>query len=147
MLLNVLEKQYNNAIKKNWDKLYIFVDIHDTVIVGNYSETVLPTEFCPEAKEALQYLSQRKDVVLILYTCSWPTEVVKYQEFFKEYGIIFKYCNENPDVMNNRLGYYSQKPYFNVLLEDKAGFVPETDWPTIVNFFKTRPILELKQND
>lgn len=147
MIQNVLEKQYTSAVRKNWDKLYIFVDIHDTIIVGNYDENVLPTEFCPNAKEVLQYLSKRKDVVLIIYTCSWPTEIEKYLALFKEYDINFKYVNDNPEVMNNRLGYYSDKPYFNLLLDDKCGFVPETDWKIIENFFKAKPILEIKKKD
>lgn len=137
----LLEKQYNSALKKGWDKLYIAVDIHDTIIYGNYNTDVLPTEFCPNAKEVLQYLSKRKDVVMFLYTCSWPVEVEKYQQLFKEYDIDFKYVNENPEVMNNRLGYYSQKPYFNILLDDKANFMPETDWLFIQAFFMSKPLL------
>ncbi len=79
---------------------------------------------------------------MFLYTCSWPTEIEKYQQLFKEYEIDFKYVNENPEVINNRLGYYSQKPYFNILLDDKSNFIPETDWPTIHSFFMSKPILE-----
>jgi hypothetical protein len=31
-------------------------------------------------------------------------------------------------VANTRGGYFEDKPYMNVLLDDKAGFCPEFDW-------------------
>lgn len=140
MLLDTLKKQYQNAKNKGWDKLYIAVDIHDTIVHGNYITDVLPTEFLVGAKETLQELSKRNDVCLILYTCSHPSEIVKYLEFFTKRGINFKYVNENPEVPNNALGCYTDKMYFNLLLDDKAGFV-ESDWYAISNFFKETPEL------
>lgn len=140
MLLDGLEKAYNSAIIKGWDKIYIAVDIHDTIVYGNYIADVLPTEFLFGAKETLKYLSKRPDVCLILYTCSHPGEIVKYQEFFAKRDINFQYVNCNPEVPNNALGCYTDKLYFNLLLDDKAGFI-EDDWYTIFKFFKSKDLL------
>jgi hypothetical protein len=140
MLLDGLEKAYNSAIIKGWDKIYIAVDIHDTIVHGNYVADVLPTEFLVGAKQTLQYLSKRADVCLILYTCSHPYEIVKYQQFFSKHGINFQYANCNPEVPNNALGCYTDKLYFNLLLDDKAGFI-EADWLIIFNFFKSKQLL------
>jgi len=38
--------------------------------------------------------------------------------------------------VNSDLGYYDKKPYFNVLLDDKAGFDPATEWPAILKWIK-----------
>ena len=73
-------------------------------------------------------LSEREDVKLILFTCSHPQELKQYVEFFRTHGIHFDYANENPEVETADYGCFDSKIYFNVLLEDKAGFDPETDW-------------------
>lgn len=145
MIEKVLEKQYENAIKKGWDKLYIAIDVHDVIVYGNYDKDVLPKEFCPGAKETLKMLSKREDIVLILFTCSWPDEIKKYLEYFEKNDIKFKYVGENPEVENGDLGCYNNKFYFNILLEDKAGFDCERDWQIVENFFERRPVLPKKK--
>lgn len=142
MIIKSIKTAFENAKKKNWDKIYIAVDIHDTIVYGNYNANELPTEFISNSKEVLQYLSKRPDVTLLLYTCSHPTEITKYFDFFKSNDIIFKYANENPEVPNNALGCYDKKMYFNVLLEDKSGFDAESDWNIIYDFFKNTNIIE-----
>lgn len=135
-ILKSFNNAYKSAQKKKWDKIYVAVDIHDTIVYGNYNADELPTQYIADAKEVLQYISQREDIVLMLYTCSHPHEIEKYFEFFKKDGINFKYANENPDVPNNALGCYDKKPYFNVLLEDKGAFDAETDWTIIYEYIK-----------
>lgn len=135
-ILKSFDNAYKNAKRKKWDKIYVAIDIHDTIVYGNYKSDELPTEYIANAKEILQYMSNRNDIVLMLYTCSHPHEIEKYFEFFKNDGIYFKYANENPDVPNTELGCYDRKPYFNILLEDKAGFNAETDWTIIYEYIK-----------
>lgn len=147
MIIDALTTQYDNAVKRGWNKIYVAVDIHQTMIYSNYNSEILPKEFYPMAKETLIMLSKRKDICLILSTCSWPAEILKYLKYFEEYEIDFKYANKNPEVVNDRLGYFSDKFYFNVLLEDKAGFVGESDWQVVYNFFQSHPILEGKKPD
>ncbi len=133
---NSIKRAFNAAKRKQWDKLYVAIDIHDTFIHGNYLVGDIPKEFISISKEVLQYLSNRKDIILLLYTCSHPTEIIKYLEYFKENKINFKYANENPEVPNNALGCYDTKMYFNLLFEDKSGFDGETDWYIIYEEFK-----------
>ena len=135
-----LRKLKENTIKKNWSKVYIAIDLHGTVLNSTYNAEVLPDEFYPKAKEVLQYLSKRDDIVLIMYTCSHLDEIEKYQIFFRENGIIFDHVNENPEVQSTPgIGNFSKKPYFQLLLEDKAGFYPLEDWSIIYTFFKENP--------
>jgi len=73
-----------------------------------------------------------------MYTCSHPKELDEYNSFFVKDNINFDYINENPEVMNTSYGYYENKPYINVLLDDKAGFSAETDWGLIRRFLKIK---------
>lgn len=119
--------------RKGWNKTYWFFDLHSTVIKPNYEYGNIPKEFYPHAKEVLQMLSERDDVCMAIYTCSHPHEVAQYREYFEEHGIKFEFVNRNPEVKTEEggYGYYEDKPYMNVLFEDKAGFDAETEWEEV----------------
>lgn len=132
-------KAFKNALKKKnergWEKIYVFVDIHETILKPTYKIRG-EKEFYRHAKEALQLMSDSDNVSLGLYTCSYPDEIQEYLEFFKENNIIFEHVNENLEVDNDAYGYFEDKPYFNVLLDDKAGFDAEEDWIKLKFFAK-----------
>lgn len=125
--------------KRNWEHVYYAIDLHGSVIKPNYQVGNIPTEFYPYAKEVLQMLSKRTDVVMYMYTCSHPHEQEQYLELFEKNDIHFKWVNKNMDVVtdNSGYGYYEDKPYFNVLFEDKAGFDPNTEWEELYYFYKS----------
>ena len=136
MINKAIDKAFCIAESRGWDKIYVAVDIHDTIVASNYSKTSISTTFYPMAKKVLQYLSRRKDVVLILYTCSHPEESVLYSKFFESNDIHFDYINCNPEVENHGYGCYDKKIYFNVLIEDKAGFDANVDWEVVFDAFQ-----------
>jgi len=140
MILDALNKAYSSAKVKGWNTIYIGVDIHDTIVKANYDTTSIPKVWLNGAKEALQFLSLRKDIKLILYTCSHNNEIAQYIKWFKDNSIVFIDANRNGEVPNTALGCYDNKPYFNLLFDDKAGFV-ESDWYIVSNFFKNFPEL------
>ena len=127
---------FEYKVKRNWDKTFWFVDLHGTVLKPNYSYGNTPKEFYPYAKETLQFLSTKEDIVLCIYTCSHSHEIAEYITLFEANKIKFKYINENPEVPTDTNGYgcYDKKPYFNVLFEDKAGFDAETDWKEVLDY-------------
>ena len=133
-ILKAIENQFQRMEERNWDKIYYFFDLHETVLYPDY-DNKHPLKMYPYSKEVLQYLSERKDISISIYTCSYPKEIKKYINFFKENGIEFEYINKNPDVENTNYGYYDDKPYFNVLFEDKAGFDAEEDWFQVAGYF------------
>ncbi|UII23138.1 hypothetical protein [Fulvivirga ligni] len=137
MITRAIVKAFQHAKNKGWDKTYWAFDIHDTIIKPNWSTKEIPTDFYPLAKETLQLITQRDDVVCILYTCSHPHELDNYVNFFKSHDIHFDYVNENPEVESQKYGYYERKPYFNVLFEDKAGFDPLEDWREVLDLMKS----------
>lgn len=135
----MITKAIRNALERkkerNWDKTYWGFDIHETMIISNWSEEKIPLEFYPGVKEVMQMISKQEDIICIIFTCSHPEQIVVYQEYFKENDIHFDYINENPDVLNRAYGNYDKKPYFNVLFEDKAGFDPKEDWTKVKQVF------------
>jgi len=142
-MVDQIKRAFDVAQKRNFKKLYYFFDIHETIIIPDWSNTE-PLRFYPYAKEALQLITSGKpitfgdftvEIVNGLFTCSHPEEIEWYQGFFKEHDIHFKYVNENPEVVNTRLGCFDKKPYMNVLFEDKAGFEAQTDWRAIYYYF------------
>jgi hypothetical protein len=137
-VINAINNFYFEKEKRNWNKGYFFFDIHGTILKPNYKYGDTPKELYPHAKETLQYLSDKEDVVMILYTCSHPNEIEEYLNLFKSFGINFKYVNENPEVQTQINGYgcYDKKPYMNVLFEDKSGFDPNQEWEPILTKLK-----------
>lgn len=138
MISVAIKNAFKNALARKWNKTYWAIDIHETMIKPNWSSEKIPTEFYPKAKETLKYICSRKDIVTILYTCSHPHEIEQYLELLEKLEIRFDYVNSNPEVTNGNYGFYDQKPYFNVLLEDKAGFDPYQDWEEVYNTLKTQ---------
>jgi hypothetical protein len=127
-----IRKAYRTALARGWDTLYVLVDVHDTVSGSNYKDTEAP--FFPEAIEALRELSSFPEVCLVLWTCCYPKDFQRYGERFSEQGVQFKHFNKTP-VENTKTGDFTDKPYFSVLIDDKAGFDP-ADWPEVARVFR-----------
>ena len=123
-----LEKEFKKKNERNWNFIYFAIDLHDTVFESNYSNDIIPNKMYNYCKEVLQFLSNRADVKLILYTSSQPSHIEKYLQILNENGIKFDYINCNEDVKDNGFSCYKQKFYFNILIDDKAGFNPFEDW-------------------
>jgi len=130
---NQIRKTFEISFKKEWYNTYWVFDIHGTILKPTYNLNFNNEEFYPYAKSALQLISNRSDIIMILWTCSYPNEIEKYVKFFKELNINFNHINENPGISSNmgNFGYYERKFYFNVLFEEKSGFDPEIEWKEV----------------
>lgn len=130
---NQIQRTFKVSFKKEWYDTYWAFDIHGTILVPSYDLNEDGMRFYPYAKEALQEISKRKDIIMIISTCSYPHEIEKYMGFFEKHDIHFKHVNENPGISSNmgNFGYYEDKYYFNVLFEDKAGFDPILEWKQV----------------
>lgn len=95
----------------------------------------ISTEFYPKAIEALQKIKENPIYKIILWTCSKEKDRNHYKALLESKGIDIYAINSNPDtegVLN--WGDYSQKLYCNILMDDKAGFDPYSDWEEIINY-------------
>lgn len=149
-IVQQIKRTFEVSFKKEWYETYWAFDVHGTILKPSYDLNTKKEEFYPFAKTALQLISERDDIKMILYTCSYPHEVEKYLDLFKSESIHFDHVNENPGISSNmgNFGYYEQKFYFNVLFEDKAGFDPYNDWKNVfylMEYYKDNNILPDKK--
>lgn len=136
-IIKAFKTASEKKLVKHWDKNYILVDIHATILKPSYynKETF---EFYPYAKEVLKLLSDNKEYSLILWTSTYRDKIEMYLEEFSKHGISFDYINVNTDEANTDIGCFDEKTYFDVGLDDKFGFEPETDWELIFDYLKNR---------
>lgn len=137
-IVRAIENAFKTKTDRGWDRIYVAVDLHGTVLEPDYNSDGIPTKLYPYAAETLLEFSKRNDVRLIMYTCSYPEEIAEYLAFFRSYGINFDYVNKNPEVKTgtSKHGYYEEKFYYNVLFEDKCGFSGDTDWFEVLETIK-----------
>ena len=130
-----IDNSFQIMKERNWEHFYMFIDIHATILYPDYGG--IAKIYYPLAKEILQKLCIEPRIKLIMYTCSHPHEIDEYIEFFKKDNIVFDYINKNPEVENTRGGYFVDKPYMNVLLDDKGGFNGLYDWYILNNILES----------
>ena len=138
MITDWIDTMFKYSFKKEWYRTYWAFDVHGVILRPNYRKNHFQVDFYPWAKETLQLLTKRKDIVMIMYTSSYPEEIEYYYKSFKENNIYFQYINDNPEIDSQKgnFGYYEKKFYFNVLFEDKAGFSSEIEWQRVYILLK-----------
>ena len=135
----IVQREFAKARERKWRRIYIAVDFHDVVFVSNYkNEVLLPVS---EAVPALQYLSIRQDIVLIAFTSTSEKAYEQYRNVLNMHNINFQFLNSNPLETGNEYADFSKKFYFNIMLDDKAGFDWKTDWTAILEAIKKEPQL------
>jgi len=119
---------------RKWDRIYVAVDWHDTMMPSTYSNDEYGEyKLYPHAEKVLKWMSDCDNIILILYTCSHGDQKADLlSNMHSRYGIDFDYHNGNPEVENTETGDFSEKFYFNVLIDDKAGMAPLDDWLEIL---------------
>ena len=131
---NSFDRAFGRMRRRNWEKIYVLVDIHDTIFEACYHNKE-EHKWYPFAKEALEVMSYATQISLILWSSSYRETIEKeYGEVFRENHIKFDYINANPETKNNDLSCFDEKIYFNVGIDDKFGFDAETDWKIIYDY-------------
>lgn len=146
-IVNAFKQAFKRAKEKNWDSMYVLIDMHGTIFKPSYlkEETY---EYYPYVKEVMRilndwYYTSKGDmnVVCILWTSTTREAGKEYIERMKEDGIRFDYVNENPEVSRQetdpKSSSFDDKFYFNVGLDDKFGFDPDKDWKKIYDYLIT----------
>ncbi len=134
---NGLAIAIRKAFARKRDKRYPFVywaiDLHDTIIRSTYSSHEESKETYPHSLEVLRKLSESKVAILILWTSSYEEKMIPVMKWLRELGVSFTYFNENPECGNTTYGDFRRKFFYDVMLDDRAGFNPETDWLVVKN--------------
>lgn len=131
-----IKKTFDDYYKFGWNKIYILVDVHGTIVPHSSHKTNSLTFVNDVCKEVLQNLSSRNDVCLILWSSTHINELEKIIEWLGKNSININYANFNPECLNTEYGDYTKKPYYNILIDDRAGFDPDFDWINIKNTLK-----------
>ena len=131
-IIRAFEAAFYRAKENNWDYIVVLIDIHDTIFKATYSKEE-NYEYIGKAKDALQVMSARKDIKIIL----WSSTFSKIQYIFQldKDNIIVDAFNRNIDgIENTEIACFNEKPYFNVGIDNAFGFEPEIDWDDIYNY-------------
>jgi hypothetical protein len=126
-----IERAFKQAKEKKYPFVFWLVDLHDVIIEGKYNRMNEGREFFPDAALVLRWITRRKDQRLILWSSSHKDALDDIVKWLRLNHIEVDYVNENPEVANSNLCDFSKKPYFQILLDDKAGFEGATDWTLI----------------
>lgn len=129
-IYKAIENSFKRAKEKNWYYVVFLIDIHDTIFKATYSE-IENFEYLGKAKEALQLMSARPDIKIIL----WSSTFSKNKYILKLYhdNINIDAFNGNIDeIENTEIACFYEKPYFNVGIDNAFGFDPETDWEEVI---------------
>jgi len=138
-MFNLLQRAIYRSIEKGWDKVYVAIDLHETIVKPSYIKQDGGFEFYNYSKEVLQYLSNLDYIVLILYSSILEEQKEEILNFFKVNNIHFKYINENPEVEDTEYASFKDKFYFNLLWDDKCGFDSEFHWYQILRKLNNLP--------
>jgi len=124
MIYKSIIDAFKEKIQRKWNVLYFAIDLHGTIIQKYKGNEIVPYKY---VTDVLIQLSNSPEITLILFTSTYPENLKTFYDWCKEWDINFKYLNENPDCPNNSTGDFTKKFYYNVLIDDRAGFDPE-EW-------------------
>jgi hypothetical protein len=122
-----IENAFKLKKERNWKTIYVAVDAHG-VLIKPYHDCI---EFYPVAIEVMKWFSDRGDFKIILWSSSYHKENFELVFQLATNGVVIDFVNENPAEQNSAKACFDKKFYFNILLDDKAGFDPLTDWALI----------------
>lgn len=136
-IIKAVERAYSLLQERNWDTIYWAIDLHGTCIKSNYVSGEY--EWINEdALKCLQLISNLKETKIIIWSSLYRSEKFKIWVWLSEQGIEILNFNSNDSIKNTETGCFDKKFYFSVLLDDKAGFDPDTDWKLIYEYLKNK---------
>ena len=89
--VNVAFKKKRERGWDKWPKLFCAIDLHDVIIPGTYTRNNEKRQFYPDGKEVLQWLTNRKDICLILFTSSHEDAIFDILQWMETHNIHFDY--------------------------------------------------------
>lgn len=132
-----LRKAFEQMESKKWDKIYILVDLHGTVIKCHEDDE---PSFYDKAIPVLKEMSSRPDICLIAWTGAHDVILLRtLDRLWNRWGINVNYVNKNPEVQSSEhYNAESGKLYFNVCIDDRCGF-SQRDWSKLMKVLKQHP--------
>lgn len=134
MLQRAIQNAYDKFDRRNYDFIYLALDIHGTCADADYHH--ISSSLYDVVKEPLRVISELPEVKIILFSCCWPKDYQAYIDLFADSGIKISYFNCNPEIPNTATGCFDSKFYYDIIFEDKGGFHPSM-MPSMLDAFLT----------
>lgn len=129
-IYKVIENSFKRAKEKNWEYVVFLIDIHDTIFKSTYSN-IENFEYLGKAKEALQLMSKRPDIKIILWSSTFNKS--KYiLQLYKDNIIIDAFNRNINGIENTEIACFDEKPFFAVGIDNAFGFDAEYDWNEVI---------------
>lgn len=142
----LFENTKATASKKGWDKIFVLIDVHETIMKSDYTNDSTVFHYYPDAIECLQLMSVNPFYNLILWTSTSDDRATEYTTAFQKEGhVVFDQFNENKEVGNTDYADFSKKPYFNIIIDDKAGFDATIDWTELRKYLEEESLKATNQ--
>ena len=133
MITKAIDKAYRTARERNWDTIYWAIDLHGVCYPHSYGPGTY--KFLGDhVVRGLQAIVARPESRLILWSACHDNEKPDIIKHFSDHSIPVHYFNENPEIPNTRTGNFTQKFYFSIVIDDKAGFDHDEDWDRIIDY-------------
>lgn len=123
--MNILSESELKAAKEYYiNKLVVaWIKYHKLIIYVDYDQTILPYEpfeykLCENVVNTLKN-ARNLGAKVVLYTCRDNDRLNKALEYCHNIGLEFDDINPTEPFKEG----YSQKQYYNILLDDKAGLI------------------------
>ena len=127
-------KALDKCDKNAWPCIYWAIDLHGTLIPSSRKKGEEVLELYPDAELVLRQITQVRKDKIILFTATNFKQTDKIVDWLlKTYNIPIAAVNKNPMVPDAEYTDFSKKFYFDILLDDKAGFEPDKDWTIILD--------------
>ena len=139
----IINKAFQKAEAKGYENIFWAIDLHETIFQGDYVPGSPGTIFHNDMIDAMQLINELSGII-ILWTSSRGSTIYKAMQRLRSMDITVHFQNDNPKVHPDSLCSFYPKFYFDILLDDKAGFDMQTDWTEIKNILLT--IKEKKEN-
>jgi hypothetical protein len=133
-LIEHIKDRREKQLSGKWTNLYWCIDLHGVILPINREHKDIMEPYA-KSIETLHHLSSLDNQKLILWTSTSNERIESVIKWFLNNDVQFDYFNKNEDCVSKEYADFSGKFYFDILLDDKAGFDPET-WHDIYGLIK-----------
>lgn len=133
-ILRAVQRAYQVATERDWNRVYWCIDLHGTVFESSYDSSEVHF-IDDETVRALQLIRSLPETKIILWSSVYAQDAETAVAKFAAEGILVDYVNCNDEVENTSTGNFDAKFYFSILVDDKAGFDPKS-WPEVAALAK-----------
>ncbi len=135
--MNIIKAIQAAELKKKergYEFIYWCIDVHGVILTPTYDLYNRNAQYYTYALETLKVISDDPANKIIIWTSSHEGAAHSVIDGLKDHDIHVRYLNCNKDYDKTDLCDFTYKFYFDILLDDKAGFEAETDWKVIYNY-------------